>query len=115
MRCPNCETTLAMSERLGVEIDYCPECRGVWLDRGEIDRLLEAERVPARASAPTEPAPRLPRTAPVTTAAEATRNAPLLASARGRTSSTSGDPPRRASILPRSKPGSPISQLGVGA
>ena len=57
MRCPNCETTLAMSERLGVEIDYCPECRGVWLDRGEIDRLLEAERVPAPASAPTEPVP----------------------------------------------------------
>jgi uncharacterized protein len=63
MRCPNCETTLAMSERLGVEIDYCPECRGVWLDRGEIDRLLEAERVPARASAPTEsvPPPPAPR------------------------------------------------------
>ena len=57
MRCPNCETTLAMSERLGVEIDYCPECRGVWLDRGEIDRLLEAERVPAPATARTEPAP----------------------------------------------------------
>lgn len=50
MKCPNCDTTLAMSERLGVEIDYCPRCRGVWLDRGEIDRLLEAERVQAPAA-----------------------------------------------------------------
>lgn len=57
MKCPNCDTTLAMSERLGVEIDYCPQCRGVWLDRGEIDRLLETERaqaVPA-AAAPVPP------------------------------------------------------------
>jgi Zn-finger nucleic acid-binding protein len=59
MKCPNCDTTLAMSERLGVEIDYCPQCRGVWLDRGEIDRLLEAERgqtVPAPAVVAAAPA-----------------------------------------------------------
>jgi hypothetical protein len=57
MKCPNCDTTLAMSERLGVEIDYCPQCRGVWLDRGEIDRLLETERAPAvpAAAAPAPP------------------------------------------------------------
>lgn len=60
MKCPNCDATLAMSERRGVEIDYCPQCRGVWLDRGEIDHLLEAERaqpVPAPVAAATAPAP----------------------------------------------------------
>lgn len=45
MLCPNCRVALTMSERLGVEIDYCPTCRGVWLDRGELDKILErAER-----------------------------------------------------------------------
>ncbi|MCV2369723.1 TFIIB-type zinc ribbon-containing protein [Roseateles oligotrophus] len=42
MKCPRCPaSTLAMSERQGVEIDYCPDCRGIWLDRGELDKLLE--------------------------------------------------------------------------
>ena len=41
MRCPNDETALVMSERNGVEIDYCPECRGVWLDRGELDKIID--------------------------------------------------------------------------
>ncbi len=41
MKCPNCAVELQMSERNGVEIDYCPSCRGVWLDRGELDKLLE--------------------------------------------------------------------------
>lgn len=41
MKCPNDSATLVMSERSGVEIDYCPECRGVWLDRGELDKILE--------------------------------------------------------------------------
>lgn len=42
MKCPVCpETTLLMSDRQGVEIDYCPKCRGVWLDRGELDKLIE--------------------------------------------------------------------------
>ena len=40
MKCPACETVLSMTERQGVEIDYCPSCRGVWLDRGELDKLL---------------------------------------------------------------------------
>lgn len=41
MKCPKCNQPLVMSERQGVEIDYCPECRGVWLDRGELDKILE--------------------------------------------------------------------------
>lgn len=41
MLCPNDNTTLMMSDKNGVEIDYCPECRGVWLDRGELDKIIE--------------------------------------------------------------------------
>jgi len=41
MKCPQDGATLTMSERSGIEIDYCPECRGVWLDRGELDKILE--------------------------------------------------------------------------
>jgi Zn-finger nucleic acid-binding protein len=41
MKCPVDGTTLALAERSGVEIDYCPECRGIWLDRGELDRILD--------------------------------------------------------------------------
>ena len=41
MNCPNCQTTLMMTERKGVEIDHCPQCRGVWLDRGELDKIIE--------------------------------------------------------------------------
>ena len=41
MKCPNDNETLVMSERSGIEIDYCPTCRGVWLDRGELDKLIE--------------------------------------------------------------------------
>ena len=42
MKCPACkETNLVMSERQGIEIDYCPDCRGVWLDRGELDKIIE--------------------------------------------------------------------------
>lgn len=41
MKCPNCEETLIMTERQGVEIDYCPKCRGVWLDKGELDKIIE--------------------------------------------------------------------------
>jgi uncharacterized protein len=47
MKCPNCpDTALVMSDRQGVEIDYCPMCRGVWLDRGELDKLIERAAVP---------------------------------------------------------------------
>ena len=41
MKCPNCDQTLVMTERQGVEIDYCPKCRGVWLDKGELDKIIE--------------------------------------------------------------------------
>lgn len=41
MQCPVCSVPLNMSERQGVEIDYCPQCRGVWLDRGELDKIIE--------------------------------------------------------------------------
>jgi uncharacterized protein len=54
MKCPNDSATLVMSERAGVEIDYCPECRGIWLDRGELDKILD------RAQAEVPPAPPAP-------------------------------------------------------
>lgn len=63
MKCPTDGSVLVMSERSGVEIDYCPTCRGVWLDRGELDKILErAERedgpaAPAAPAAPSAPAP----------------------------------------------------------
>lgn len=41
MKCPNCSETLLMTQRNNVEIDYCPQCRGIWLDKGELDKLLE--------------------------------------------------------------------------
>lgn len=41
MKCPNCNVNLVMTDRSGIEIDYCPDCRGVWLDRGELDKIIE--------------------------------------------------------------------------
>lgn len=41
MNCPSCNIPLVMSERQGIEIDYCPQCRGIWLDRGELDKIIE--------------------------------------------------------------------------
>lgn len=41
MKCPNCNETLLMTERHQVEIDYCPSCRGIWLDKGELDKLMD--------------------------------------------------------------------------
>lgn len=41
MDCPVCKTELKMAERQGIEVDYCPDCRGVWLDRGELDKIIE--------------------------------------------------------------------------
>ena len=52
MHCPVCkDSTLVMAERQGIEIDYCPGCRGVWLDRGELDKLIE------RSAGANSPAP----------------------------------------------------------
>ena len=53
MQCPNDGAVLTMSERSGIEIDYCPTCRGVWLDRGELDKILERSLTqPVAAPAP---------------------------------------------------------------
>lgn len=41
MNCPHCNIALVMSDKQGIEIDYCPKCRGVWLDRGELDKIIE--------------------------------------------------------------------------
>jgi Zn-finger nucleic acid-binding protein len=56
MKCPTDNATLVMSERSGIEIDYCPECRGVWLDRGELDKIIERAGSSAAPSAPVPPA-----------------------------------------------------------
>ncbi len=61
MRCPVDNETLVMTERNGVEIDYCPKCRGVWLDRGELDKIVERMAGPTVAPAP----PPAPASAPV--------------------------------------------------
>jgi uncharacterized protein len=55
MPCPVCKVALVMSDRQGIEIDYCPQCRGVWLDRGELDKIIErsaADFAPAAKAAP---------------------------------------------------------------
>ena len=56
MACPIDGTTLVMSERQGIEIDYCPTCRGVWLDRGELDKIIERSGA-AEQQAPPPPPP----------------------------------------------------------
>lgn len=54
MQCPVCkDATLVMSERSGIEIDYCPQCRGVWLDRGELDKIVERSLQDLSAAAPS--------------------------------------------------------------
>jgi uncharacterized protein len=54
VNCPTCNVELRLAERSGVEIDYCPQCRGVWLDRGELDKIIER-------SAPMAPAAAMPQ------------------------------------------------------
>ncbi|HQT52923.1 MAG TPA: zf-TFIIB domain-containing protein [Phenylobacterium sp.] len=63
--CPACRVDLLMSDRQGIEIDYCPKCRGVWLDRGELDKIIErsAAYEAGSSQAPPIPEPQL-RTAP---------------------------------------------------
>lgn len=62
MQCPNDQATLLMTERQGIEIDYCPTCRGVWLDKGELDKLITNSEAGA---APTQsfqsPSPQQPQ------------------------------------------------------
>jgi Zn-finger nucleic acid-binding protein len=59
MNCPTCNVTLQMTERQGIEIDYCPQCRGVWLDRGELDKIIERSvlELPVRQAAAPAPPP----------------------------------------------------------
>jgi hypothetical protein len=57
MRCPVDNETLVMADRNGVEIDYCPKCRGVWLDRGELDKIIERAAGDAPAARPAAAAP----------------------------------------------------------
>jgi Zn-finger nucleic acid-binding protein len=63
MKCPVCPNTdLLMTERSGIEIDYCPQCRGVWLDRGELDKIIDRSmEAPAHAA----PAPGMQMPAPI--------------------------------------------------
>jgi len=59
MQCPHDQSVLVMSERKGIEIDYCPQCRGVWLDRGELDKIIERSlesEIAAEARGPVPPA-----------------------------------------------------------
>ena len=61
MECPVCKNVqLLMSDRQGIEIDYCPNCRGVWLDRGELDKIIErsaGQQPAAAAAAPAQAGP----------------------------------------------------------
>lgn len=51
MLCPHCtDTQLSITDRLGIEIDYCPNCRGIWLDRGELDKLIERSELSSQTS-----------------------------------------------------------------
>jgi len=61
MLCPACKVDLVMSERQSVEIDYCPKCRGVWLDRGELDKIIERA---VTQEAPQQQQPQQVRSAP---------------------------------------------------
>jgi Zn-finger nucleic acid-binding protein len=64
MKCPiDTDIDLVMTERSGIEIDYCPTCRGVWLDRGELDKIIERS-APAAPSAPPAAAAAPPMSAP---------------------------------------------------
>ena len=60
MKCPKCDVPLAMSERQNVEVDYCPNCRGVWLDRGELDKIIERGTAMETGAAPGQPVPQQP-------------------------------------------------------
>lgn len=62
MKCPLDETELMMTERSGIEIDYCPKCRGVWLDRGELDKIIARAAEPAVPAEPARPAAPVDRT-----------------------------------------------------
>ena len=64
MKCPVDNETLVMTDRGGVEIDYCPKCRGVWLDRGELDKIIERSAAAAPTAPPPQPQPQQPQYQP---------------------------------------------------
>lgn len=75
MQCPVCtDKTLVMSERQGIEIDYCPGCRGVWLDRGELDKIID--RSADQGPAPVAQAAQQPQAIPQYPAQHAPQHAP---------------------------------------
>ena len=113
MKCPNDGAVLTMSERSGVEIDYCPECRGVWLDRGELDKILD------RVAAETPAAPRR-RAGPSsrTTGSRDTRTAPGYSSgsyARAASTRATASRRRRSTGSPSSSTRSCWSLRSAGA
>ncbi len=55
MKCPNCNEILLMTQRNNIEIDYCPNCRGVWLDKGELDKLLDQAAQSLNSGYPAQP------------------------------------------------------------
>lgn len=71
MKCPVDNATLVMTERNGVEIDYCPTCRGVWLDRGELDKIIDRAQASA---APPVALPEPPRPGDAARAADPYRS-----------------------------------------
>jgi Zn-finger nucleic acid-binding protein len=60
MKCPVCDVPLVMTERQNIEVDYCPKCRGVWLDRGELDKIIERSAGQAAAQPAPSPSPAPP-------------------------------------------------------
>jgi Zn-finger nucleic acid-binding protein len=70
MQCPTDGATLVMSERSGIEIDYCPQCRGVWLDRGELDKIIERAGDQGGERGPWANPPAAPQAAPAPRYAE---------------------------------------------
>ena len=57
MQCPVCDVTLVISSREGIEIDHCPQCRGVWLDRGELDKIIDRAAPSVVGTQPAPPPP----------------------------------------------------------
>jgi Zn-finger nucleic acid-binding protein len=64
MLCPICKVGLMMSDRQGIEIDYCPNCRGIWLDRGELDKIIERSGAEVSVPPPPQTPPPTPGYAP---------------------------------------------------
>lgn len=74
MKCPIDDSILQMTDRQGIEIDYCPQCRGVWLDRGELDKLID--RSAGEAALPPQQAPPPQQTPPQSSSSYEHRSSP---------------------------------------